>query len=318
MIHGIFIELGLNYFMRQTIYFVLILILFFTLSAFLLNKENAELKNKEANSISSFTSKDEDTERNLDKLSEVEELQTDNMIDLQSATENYFKEKHFDTFATIFTPDSNVEINSKTDLDALSLIKFPVLLASYEMRTKKNLDFSTWVSRYNYSNQIDGAIYDMMVYSSNEATGAILTQVTLDYINSYLQEVIPNTTIFIDHTPSYAGSFGENYSQENAINTHDLTILVEKLFNYELFDQSTSDEIISILNETADYYSLTDIIDRSKIFIKTGYSPDTHFALTGMIDLPKYGKTFMTIYFTSDEYIDKKEIKNFIEYLINL
>ena len=237
---------------------------------------------------------------------------------LENKINQYLQNKSFNKNISIFDQEGEeINIDSEVEVDALSLIKLPVLFTAYELKNKNELDFNTYVSKFGYENTIGAAIQDMVIYSNNEATGAILSKINTNSVNEYLHKTLGTSNVYIDHTPGYAGIADESYNQENLITTNQLTKLITLFINEKLFSYETTEEIKELLSKSEDYYNLSDILGENKFYIKSGYAPFTHFAITGTIDTPKYGRLNLTVYFSSEEYIIKNEITDLIYFLIS-
>jgi len=231
---------------------------------------------------------------------------------IKAEVEKFFVNKDYQYYISIENQYFNIKYNEFQELDGLSLIKLPILLAAYDKRDKEELDFNQIVSKYGYYGTLSDAIYDMTVYSSNEATGAVLSVLPTLEVNEYIQKIIPGSKMYLDHTPAYAGIGDESYNQENIIVAEDSTKLLKFFNEGKLFDQKTTDEIKEILAQTQDYYGISDIFYDNSVYLKPGYYPNTHYSLIGIVNSKKYGDIYFTIYFTSDEGLESDEIIAFL------
>jgi hypothetical protein len=231
---------------------------------------------------------------------------------IKAEVEKFFVNKDYQYYISIENQYFNIKYNQFQELDALSLIKLPILLAAYDKRDKGELDFNQIVSKYGYYGTLSDAIYDMTVYSSNEATGAVLSVLPTMDINNYIQKIIPGTKMYLDHTPAYAGIGDESYNQENIIVAEDSTKLIKFFNESKLFDQKTTDEIKEILAQSQDYFGVSEFIEGATLYLKPGYYPGTHYAIMGIVNSQKFGDIYMTIYFTSEEGLESEEISAFM------
>lgn len=207
-------------------------------------------------------------------------IQDPKFLAMKKALDEFSIGKNIDFYLSYDDLSGNmVKINEQEKINGLSTIKLFVLIEVYKQIGEGKIKKSDPVSRYGYSGTVESGIKDMMVSSSNEATGALILKVGgTDNINSTLKEYLgEDIKSEITHTPAYAEG------GDNIVVAEEQLQLLKKLYRGEvLYDYK--DEILEIMSKCSDYFSVKSLLGESKIYMKTGYSPPNMYGLIGIVE----------------------------------
>jgi hypothetical protein len=190
---------------------------------------------------------------------------------------------------------------------ALSLIKVPVMIETYNQIDQDQIKVTDRVSRYGYAGTVETALSDMIHHSSNEATGALIQHLGgIEPINATVLEVLDKetTNIYLDHTPGYGTA--ENWQKYNQITTDELSVLISKIQNLEVISLQASQQMLDLMSDTDDYLDIVDSKGLASIKMKTGYYPPIMYGLTGVVETTQ-GEAY-TITIMIDNWSSKKAI----------
>lgn len=153
-----------------------------------------------------------------------------------------------------------IRYNENTKMLAASIIKLPILVECFNQIKKriiskddifvtKNEDKVPSCGALNYMREnlevkLEDLYILMIILSDNYATNMIVDKLGIDNINETIKNLGLKNTIFnrkmFDAEKSALGL-------ENYISAEDMAILLEKMYNKELINEKSSEEMISIL-----------------------------------------------------------------------
>jgi hypothetical protein len=209
-------------------------------------------------------------------------IQDPKFLAMKKALDEFSVGKNIDMYLSYdYLSGNTVKINEYEKINGLSTIKFFVLTEVYKQIGEGKIKKTDPVSRYGYSGTVESGIKDMMISSSNEATGALILKVGgTDNINSTLKEYLgEDIKSEITHTPAYAEG------GDNIVVAEEQLLLLKKLYNDEIL-ADYKEEILEIMLKCYDYFSVKPLIGESKIYMKTGYSPPNMYGLIGIVENP--------------------------------
>lgn len=207
-------------------------------------------------------------------------IQDPKFLAMKKALDEFSIGKNIDVYLSYDDLSGNtVKINEYEKINGLSTIKLFVLVEVYKQIGEGKIKKSDTVSRYGYSGTVESGIKDMMVSSSNEATGALILKVGgTDNINKTLKEYIgENIKSEITHTPAYAEG------GDNIVVAEEQLLLLKKFYSGQIL-ADYKDEILEIMSKCSDYFSVKSLLGESKIYMKTGYSPPNMYGLIGIVE----------------------------------
>lgn len=218
----------------------------------------------------------------------LEEVTVENpaLTELETEIQELIPETDTFYFSYRDTGGTSISIDGGKEVSSLSLIKIPVMIETYRQLEKGRINLTDRVERYGYEADLDTALRMMMLYSHNEATGAIIKHLGgVDRVNMTLENYLGSDIItYLDHTPGYAGLYGERYTQVNTATMDEFTELLLLMNNGDLINSSSSEEMKKLMGECFDSFEVRDIEKIKSIAMKTGYQPPTHYGLVGMVD----------------------------------
>lgn len=128
--------------------------------------------------------------------------------------------------------DYFVDINGKGEFTAASLIKIPVMIATYQKMNDKNKPNKVTEKR----------VYRMITISSNRDARKLVANEGFGYINKVMENYGFETRV-IQNIP-YSGKV-----YKNKTTAEDISDMLEKLYNQEIISDSLSTKMIEILKE---------------------------------------------------------------------
>lgn len=169
----------------------------------------------------------------------------------------------------------------------LSVIKFWVMVETFNQLNQGKIDKSSGVARYGYVGTVQSGLNDMMINSNNAATGSLILKVggVVPVDNTIYQYLGKNAVTKLVYTPGYTEP--SPVKGTNEMTTDELALAMELLYNKKLVSESASTEMMALMEKCADYFSVKSIPGIRKIYMKTGYNPNEHFALGGIVATDK-------------------------------
>lgn len=153
-----------------------------------------------------------------------------------------------------------IKYNEENKMLAASLIKLPILVECFNQLKKgtirkgevfitKDKDKVPSCGALNYMREgleitLEDLYVLMIILSDNYATNILIDKLGIDNINKTIKEInLKNTVLNRKMFDSYKASQGfENYTSAG-----DISRILENLYNKELIDEKSSEEILSIL-----------------------------------------------------------------------
>lgn len=178
---------------------------------------------------------------------------------------------------------------------ALSTIKTFVMIETYNQLNSGRIKKTDFVSRYGFSGTVDYALKQMMHYSNNSATGALIHKVGgVGNINRTIKYLLGDKALsYIDHTPLFYSV--EGFRRHNVTTASEQLKIMQLLYEGKIFNKKVSDEMIVLMEGCADYFNVRSIPGIQKLSMKTGYQPGQAYGLSGVVTT-NAGKYAFSIY----------------------
>lgn len=240
-------------------------------------------------------------------------VQESEIDEIQAALLQFAQERNLDIYLAYDDLKGNtILINSAEITSGLSTIKFYIMLEVYKQLEEGKISKNDRVAKYGFSGTVEEALKDMMVYSSNEASGALILKVGEENINNTLRKYLGESTqSIVTHTPGYPeGGY-------NLVTADDQIKLLKMLCNDEILSNYKR-EIMNLMLQCEDYFGVKRIPGVDTIAMKTGYNPPTEYGIIGIIKAKNENSFLVSIhlYGKNNTGIDADNISNILKILI--